>query len=227
MANKIQTINDAFRICTNHVRLVGLLNELSVATNRHGDNIVVSYVGIVIVNDSYIKIHGKTTSSSPRFKSDVERLSELKANMNAKFTDGELVSTDFSDECSLVYIEGSISSSRSVRAGYICTSDTDSCYMLGTITGVPVEIVNDNTIKVLIINNHFHNVITLKCNRYGSALQAMLNQTISFSIKTHNNINETPLSLVYTTKLADEIPQSVIDSALMEHDIYIATRNNE
>ena len=225
MTNKIHTIEDASKVCLNTIRLVGELKELSIDIDERGDNIHVNYMGVVKVNDSHIKIHGSTNNLSRRFKSDTERLNELKANIYATFKSGDIVDTTYSDECSVVYIEGKVSSANSIKVDYISNStSTDTTYILGAITGIPIEIVDENVIKVLVINNNFHNVMTFKCDRCNITLNTLLNQTVSFGVKANDNKNGSPLSLEYKIKLIDGIPQNLIDNAIAEHNIYLSTR---
>lgn len=225
MTNKIHTIEDASKVCLNTIRLVGELKELSIDLVNQNDNIHVNYVGVVKVNDSYIKIHGSTNNLSRRFKSDTERLNELKANIYATFRNGDVVDTIYSDECSVVYIEGKVSSANSVRVDYISNSTSgDTTYILGAITGIPIEIVDENIIKVLVINNNFHNVLTFKCDRCNITLNTLLNQTVNFGVEANDNKSGSPLSLEYKIKLIDGIPQNLIDNAIAEHNIYLSTR---
>lgn len=227
MTNKINTIDDAAKVCSNSIRLVGELRELSIGVNNYNDRVYVSYIGVVKVNDSYIKIHGTTNNNIPTFNSDVERLKALKANIFATFENKEVVDTTYSDECSMVYIDGKVSSANSIHVNYISNSTTNAPLVLGAITGIPIEVVDDDMVKVLVINNNYHNVMTFKCDKHAIILNSMLNQTINFSVKAGDNKNGSPLSLVYMIKVIDGIPKSIIDSALAEHEMYLAVKNNE
>ena len=227
MTNKINTIDDAAKICSNSIRLVGELRELSIGVNNYNDRVYVSYIGVVKVNDSYIKIYGTTNNNVPTFNSDIERLKSLKANIFSTFENNEVIDTVYSDECSMVYIDGKVSSANSIKVNYISNSTTNAPLILGAITGIPIEIVDDDTVKVLVINNNYHNVMTFKCDKHAIVLNAMLNQTINFSIKANDNKYGSPLSLVYMIKIIDGIPENIIDNALTEHGMYLATKNNE
>ena len=227
MSHKIQTIEDASKICTNNVRLVGELNEFSIEFSDpigEDERVYVNYVGVVNVNGSYIQIHGSLNNMNPNFDSAIEKLKILKPNLFTLFRQGEVVETEYSDECSLVYIEGRVSSAKSIKVDYISSSNSDAIFLLGALTGIPVEKVDDNHAKVLVINNDFHNVITFECDKHSVVLENMIGKTINFSIKANKNKDTSPLSLDYTIEIIDGVPQSIIDNAMAEHDVYLATR---
>ena len=227
MSHKIQTIEDASKVCTNNVRLVGELNEFSIEFSDpigEDERVYVNYVGVVNVNDSYIQIHGSLNNMNPNFCSAIEKLKMLKPNLFTLFRRGEVVETEYSDECSLVYIEGRVSSAKSIKVDYISSSSSDAIFILGALTGIPVEKVDDNHTKVLIINNDFHNIITFECDKHGVVLENMIGKTISFSIKANKNKDTSPLSLDYMIEILDGVPQNIINNAMAEHDVYLATR---
>lgn len=227
MSHKIQTIEDASKVCTNNVRLVGELNEFSIEFSDpigEDERVYVNYVGVVNVNDSYIQIHGSLNNMSPNFYSAIEKLKTLKPNLFTMFRRGEVVETEYSDECSLVYIEGRVSSARTIKVDYISSSNSDAIFLLGALTGVPIEKVDDNHAKVLVINNDFHNVITFECDKHGVVLENMIGKTISFSIKTNKNKDTSPLSLEYMIEILGGVPKNVVDNAIAEHDVYLSMR---
>lgn len=227
MSHKIQTIEDASRVCTNNVRLVGELNEFSIEFSDpigEDERVYVNYVGVVNVNDSYIQIHGSLNNMNPNFYSAIEKLKMLKPNLFTLFRQGEVVETEYSDECSLVYIEGRVSSAKSIKVDYMSSSNSDAIFIFGALTGIPVKKVDDNHAKVLVINNDFHNVITFECDKHGVVLENMIGKTINFSIKANKNKDTSPLSLDYMIEIIDGVPQSIIDNAMAEHDVYLATR---
>ena len=227
MSHKIQTIEDASKVCTNNVRLVGELNEFSIEFSDpigEDERVYVNYVGVVNVNDSYIQIHGSLNNMNPNFYSAIEKLKTLKPNLFTLFRQGEVVETEYSDECSLVYIEGRVSSAKSIKVDYISSSNSDAIFLLGALTGVPIEKIDDNHAKVLIINNDFHNVITFECDKHGVVLENMIGKTINFSIKANKNKDTSPLSLEYMIEILDGVPKNVVDNAMAEHDVYLSMR---
>lgn len=227
MSHKIQTIEDASKVCTNNVLLVGELNEFSIEFSDpigEDERVYVNYVGVVNVNGSYIRIHGSLNNMSPNFYSAIEKLKALKPNLFTMFRKGEIVETEYSDECSLVYIGGRVSSARTIKVDYISSSNSDAIFLLGALTGVPIEKVDDNHAKVLIINNDFHNVITFECDKHGVVLENMIGKTINFSIKANKNKDTLPLSLEYVIEILDGVPKDIVDSAMAEHDVYLSMR---
>lgn len=227
MSHKIQTIEDASKVCTNNVRLVGELNEFSIEFSDpigEDERVYVNYVGVVNVNDSYIQIHGSLNNMSPNFYSAIEKLKALKSNLFTIFKKGEIVETEYSNECSLVYIEGRVSSARTIKVDYISSSDSDTIFLLGALTGIPIEKTDDDHAKVLIINNDFHNVITFECDKHGIVLENMIGKTINFKIRANKNQEASPLSLEYMIEILDGVPKNVVDNAMAEHDVYLLMR---
>ena len=71
----INTIDDAIRVCNNDVRLVGTLTELTITITKRdvSDVVVVSYYGVVRVEDTFLKFYGSFNNNNAEFYQNVNK----------------------------------------------------------------------------------------------------------------------------------------------------------
>ena len=217
----INTTQDAIKICKNEITLIGSLDELLVDVTTHGDSAVVDYTGVVVVDSCYITFYGKITNSSNAFYQTIGCFNQLKAGVKSICIDGE-DETEYSHNTSMVYMIGRLSTMNSIRATYIAPTSSNSYTFMENIVGVPIKI-DDNVCKILIFNNHFHNIITAQLDNKDVLGMDILYKTTRFDIILHkyNDIGNPIFSVKPHGILDTDIDRNIIDNAIRSHDIYI------
>lgn len=221
----IQTIEQASKICGNQIGLTGELTELTIDIHHdNNDNAVsVRYVGVVDTDGSYIRIQGSTHNALVGFESTIKALQALRANIMVTYSNGEKIEEKFQDTCSLVYVEGRVSSAFSVIADYISVASQTGASIIGYINGVAIEEVDYNIHKILIITNSYHNIITFRCVDNKDIIT--YHKTINFAIRAnrYNNGTTEPIYLEAINELDEQINDNIIQSAIQEHEMYVKT----
>ena len=221
MNKNIKTIQQASFHCVNNINATGELKELSIKFSRGDeDKVFVSYIGVVKINDSYVRIYGKTNNSLNTFLSTITELRELKANIYAEFNNDEITETRYSDHCSLVYVSGRISSYDSINVDYISNTRNDCRTILASMVGVPIEVIDNKKIKILVITNDYHHIITMPCRDCTDA--DWLYKTMQFNVCVDKSFFLIPIG-----KTEEQIEYDVIKTAIQEHNMYMKTWQNQ
>ena len=220
----ITNIEEAIGVCENQVTLIGVLTELNIdVKNLQDGTVVVKYKGVVDCNRAFIKIYGRFTNNDMIFERAVQSLNGLTANIRTLSENGEITDTTYSKTASMVYVEGRFTSSSTINADYISstTKSVDESDLYGDITGVPLQ-WDGNEVKMLILTPNYHNVLTF--DSYASH-EDLIYKTLHMSAITnpYNDCNYHPIVMVSVDEPDKQIDRSVIDQALTEHDIFIAS----
>lgn len=219
--NKITNIEDAVKLCHNKVTIYGWLKELNIDTIDGSDanSIIITYKGVVDIGNALIKFYGKDYNTSSTFASTVDTLDKLEANIKTISCNGEIQQDNFGDKLSVVYLEGSVRNSESIRCDYIATSHSPTRGIYGDVVGVALK-DEDQELQILIINE-YHNIIKLR-HEYPRRIPDNTTVSLIVDIKPHESMRpDMFISVIAYSE--DQIDKSVIDQALLEHEIYIST----
>ena len=222
----IDTIESASELCRNKISGYGILSELNIDIIDKGDSATIKYKGVIDVNNAFIKFYGSVSSGANMFSSTARKLSDVTSELEVLCNNGEIVETKHSDVASVIYFEGELMSSDSIRLTYFNSVATQP-YDMGIVNDVvgivdEVDKLNDN-IRLFIINNNYHRMIEVN----GAAtinLDDVHNGDVVrcyFNTFGYGDICP-PIQCTHCYTLDGvNIEQAVIEQAKKEHDIYI------
>ena len=222
----IDTIESASEICCNKISGCGVLSELNIDIIDKGDSATIKYKGVIDVNNAFIKFYGSVSSGANMFSSTARKLSDVTSELEVLCNNGEIVETKHSDVASVIYFEGELTSSDSMRLTYFNNEVTQPYDM--EITSDVVGIVDEvdevnNNLRLFIINNNYHRMVEIE----GAAIVNLGNVNDGDVVRCHldtfgyQDISP-PIQCTYCYTLDGiNIEQDVIEQAKKEHDIYI------
>ena len=222
----IDTIESASELCRNKISGCGVLSELNIDIIDKGDSATIKYKGVIDVNNAFIKFYGSVSSGANMFSSTARKLSDVTSELEVLCNNGEIVETKHNDVASVVYFEGELMSSDSIRLTYFNSVATQPHDMgiISDVIGVVDEVDEiNNNLRLFIINNNYHRMIEIK----GAA-------TINLGDVHNGDVVRCyldmfgyqdiypPIQCTYCYTLDGiSIEQDVIEQAKKEHDIYI------
>lgn len=226
----IDTIESASEICCNVISGCGVLSELNVDIIDKGDSATIKYKGVIDINNAFIKFYGSVSSGANMFTSIARKLSDVTSELETLCNNGEIVETKRNDVASIIYFEGELISSDSIRLTYFNNVDTHLYDMtiVSDVVGV-VDMVNkiDNKLRLFIINNNYHRMIEID----GAANIKLNNIHNGDVVRCHFNTfgyqdTYPPIQCTHCYPLCYplddiKIEQSVVEQAKKEYDIYI------
>lgn len=222
----IDTIESASEICCNVISGCGVLSELNVDIIDKGDSATIKYKGVIDINNAFIKFYGSVSSGANMFASIARKLSDVTSELETLCNNGEIVETKRNDVASIIYFEGELISSDSIRLTYFNNVDTHLYDMtiVSDVVGV-VDMVNriDNKLRLFIINNNYHRMIEID----GAANIKLNNIHNGDVVRCHFDTfgyqdAYPPIQCTRCYPLDDiKIEQSVVEQAKKEYDIYI------
>ena len=222
----IDTIESASELCRNKISGCGVLSELNIDIIDKGDSATIKYKGVIDVNNAFIKFYGSVSSGANMFTSTARKLSDVTSELEVLCNNGEIVETKHNDVASVIYFEGELMSSDSIRLTYF-NNEVTQLYNMGIISDVvgivdEVDKLNDN-IRLFIINNNYHRMIEIN----GAAtinLDNVHNGDVvrcQFNTFGYGDICP-PIQCTHCWAIDGiRIEQAVIEQAKKEHDIYI------
>lgn len=231
----IDTIESASELCRNKISGYGILSELNIDIIDKGDSATIKYKGVIDINNAFIKFYGSVSSGANMFSSTARKLSDVTSELEVLCNNGEIVETKHNDVASVIYFEGELMSSDSIRLTYFNNEViltyfnnevTQLCNMgiVNDVVGIVDEVdkLNDN-IRLFIINNNYHRMIEVN----GTAtidLGNVHNGDIvrcQFDTFGYGDICP-PIQCTHCWAIDGiRIEQAVIEQAKKEHDIYI------
>ena len=222
----IDTIELASELCRNKISGCGILSELDIDIIDKGDSATIKYKGVIDVNNAFIKFYGSVSSGANMFSSTARKLSDVTSELETLCNNGEIVETKHSDVASVIYFEGELTSSDSMRLTYF-NNEVIQPYDM-EITSDVVGIVDEvddvnNNLRLFIINNNYHRMVEIE----GAAIVNLGNVNDGDVVRCHldtfgyQDISP-PIQCTYCYTLDGiSIEQDVIEQAKKEHDIYI------
>ena len=222
----IDTIELASELCRNKISGYGVLSELNIDIIDKGDSATIKYKGVIDVNNAFIKFYGSVSSGANMFSSTARKLSDVTSELEVLCNNGEIVETKHSDVASVIYFEGELMSSDSIRLTYfnsVVTQPHDmeiASDVVGIVDGV--DEVNNN-LRLFIINNNYHRMVEIE----GAAIVNLNNVNDGDVVRCHLDTFGyqdicPPIQCTYCYTLDGiSIEQDVIEQAKKEHDIYI------
>ena len=222
----IDTIESASEVCCNKISGCGVLSELNIDIIDKGDSATIKYKGVIDVNNAFIKFYGSVSSGANMFSSTARKLSDVTSELEVLCNNGEIVETKHSDVASVIYFEGELTSSDSMRLTYF-NNEVIQPYDM-EITSDVVGIVDavdevNNNLRLFIINNNYHRMVEIE----GAAIVNLGNVNDGDVVRCHldtfgyQDISP-PIQCTYCYTLDGiNIEQDVIEQAKKEHDIYI------
>ena len=222
----IDTIESASEICCNKISGCGVLSELNIDIIDKGDSATIKYKGVIDVNNAFIKFYGSVSSGANMFSSTARKLSDVTSELEVLCNNGEIVETKHSDVASVIYFEGELMSSDSMRLTYF-NNEVIQPYDM-EITSDVVGIVDavdevNNNLRLFIINNNYHRMVEIE----GAAIVNLGNVNDGDVVRCHLDTFGyqdicPPIQCTYCYTLDGiNIEQAVIEQAKKEHDIYI------
>ena len=222
----IDTIESASEVCCNKISGCGVLSELNIDIIDKGDSATIKYKGVIDVNNAFIKFYGSVSSGANMFSSTARKLSDVTSELETLCNNGEIVETKHSDVASVIYFEGELMSSDSIRLTYFNNAVTQPYDM--EITSDVVGIVDEvddvnNNLRLFIINNNYHRMVEIE----GAAIVNLNNVNDGDVVRCHLDTFGyqdicPPIQCTYCYTLDGiSIEQDVIEQAKKEHDIYI------
>ena len=222
----IDTIESASEICCNKISGCGVLSELNIDIIDKGDSATIKYKGVIDVNNAFIKFYGSVSSGANMFSSTARKLSDVTSELETLCNNGEIVETKHSDVASVIYFEGELTSSDSMRLTYF-NNEVIQPYDM-EITSDVVGIVDavdevNNNLRLFIINNNYHRMVEIE----GAAIVNLGNVNDGDVVRCHLDTFGyqdicPPIQCTYCYTLDGiNIEQDVIEQAKKEHDIYI------
>ena len=222
----IDTIESASEVCCNKISGCGVLSELNIDIIDKGDSATIKYKGVIDVNNAFIKFYGSVSSGANMFSSTARKLSDVTSELEVLCNNGEIVETKHSDVASVIYFEGELTSSDSMRLTYF-NNEVIQPYDM-EITSDVVGIVDavdevNNNLRLFIINNNYHRMVEIE----GAAIVNLGNVNDGDVVRCHLDIfgyqdASPPIQCTYCYTLDGiNIEQAVIEQAKKEHDIYI------
>ena len=222
----IDTIESASGVCCNKISGCGVLSELNIDIIDKGDSATIKYKGVIDVNNAFIKFYGSVSSGANMFSSTARKLSDVTSELETLCNNGEIVETKHSDVASVIYFEGELTSSDSMRLTYF-NNEVIQPYDM-EITSDVVGIVDEvdevnNNLRLFIINNNYHRMVEIE----GAAIVNLNNVNDGDVVRCHLDTFGyqdicPPIQCTYCYTLDGiNIEQDVIEQAKKEHDIYI------
>ena len=222
----IDTIESASEVCCNKISGCGVLSELNIDIIDKGDSATIKYKGVIDVNNAFIKFYGSVSSGANMFSSIARKLSDVTSELETLCNNGEIVETKHSDVASVIYFEGELMSSDSMRLTYF-NNEVIQPYDM-EITSDVVGIVDavdevNNNLRLFIINNNYHRMVEIE----GAAIVNLNNVNDGDVVRCHLDTFGyqdicPPIQCTYCYTLDGiNIEQAVIEQAKKEHDIYI------
>ena len=222
----IDTIESASEVCCNKISGCGVLSELNIDIIDKGDSATIKYKGVIDVNNAFIKFYGSVSSGANMFSSIARKLSDVTSELETLCNNGEIVETKHSDVASVIYFEGELTSSDSMRLTYF-NNEVIQPYDM-EITSDVVGIVDavdevNNNLRLFIINNNYHRMVEIE----GAAIVNLGNVNDGDIVRCHLDTFGyqdicPPIQCTYCYTLDGiNIEQDVIEQAKKEHDIYI------
>ena len=222
----IDTIESASEVCCNKISGCGVLSELNIDIIDKGDSATIKYKGVIDVNNAFIKFYGSVSSGANMFSSTARKLSDVTSELETLCNNGEIVETKHSDVASVIYFEGELTSSDSIRLTYF-NNEVIQPYDM-EITSDVVGIVDEvddvnNNLRLFIINNNYHRMVEIE----GAAIVNLDNVNDGDVVRCHLDTFGyqdicPPIQCTYCYTLDGiNIEQAVIEQAKKEHDIYI------
>ena len=222
----IDTIESASEVCCNKISGCGVLSELNIDIIDKGDSATIKYKGVIDVNNAFIKFYGSVSSGANMFSSTARKLSDVTSELETLCNNGEIVETKHSDVASVIYFEGELTSSDSMRLTYF-NNEVIQPYDM-EITSDVVGIVDavdevNNNLRLFIINNNYHRMVEIE----GAAIVNLDNVNDGDVVRCHLDTFGyqdicPPIQCTYCYTLDGiSIEQDVIEQAKKEHDIYI------
>ena len=222
----IDTIESASEVCCNKISGCGVLSELNIDIIDKGDSATIKYKGVIDVNNAFIKFYGSVSSGANMFSSTARKLSDVTSELETLCNNGEIVETKHSDVASVIYFEGELMSSDSMRLTYF-NNEVIQPYDM-EITSDVVGIVDavdevNNNLRLFIINNNYHRMVEIE----GAAIVNLGNVNDGDVVRCHLDTFGyqdicPPIQCTYCYTLDGiNIEQAVIEQAKKEHDIYI------
>ena len=222
----IDTIESASEVCCNKISGCGVLSELNIDIIDKGDSATIKYKGVIDVNNAFIKFYGSVSSGANMFSSTARKLSDVTSELEVLCNNGEIVETKHSDVASVIYFEGELTSSDSMRLTYF-NNEVIQPYDM-EITSDVVGIVDavdevNNNLRLFIINNNYHRMVEIE----GAAIVNLDNVNDGDVVRCHLDTFGyqdicPPIQCTYCYTLDGiNIEQAVIEQAKKEHDIYI------
>ena len=222
----IDTIESASEVCCNKISGCGVLSELNIDIIDKGDSATIKYKGVIDVNNAFIKFYGSVSSGANMFSSTARKLSDVTSELETLCNNGEIVETKHSDVASVIYFEGELTSSDSMRLTYF-NNEVIQPYDI-EITSDVVGIVDavdevNNNLRLFIINNNYHRMVEIE----GAAIVNLGNVNDGDVVRCHLDTFGyqdicPPIQCTYCYTLDGiNIEQAVIEQAKKEHDIYI------
>ena len=222
----IDTIESALEVCCNKISGCGVLSELNIDIIDKGDSATIKYKGVIDVNNAFVKFYGSVSSGANMFSSTARKLSDVTSELEVLCNNGEIVETKHSDVASVIYFEGELTSSDSMRLTYF-NNEVIQPYDM-EITSDVVGIVDavdevNNNLRLFIINNNYHRMVEIE----GAAIVNLGNVNDGDVVRCHLDTFGyqdicPPIQCTYCYTLDGiNIEQDVIEQAKKEHDIYI------
>ena len=222
----IDTIESASEVCCNKISGCGVLSELNIDIIDKGDSATIKYKGVIDVNNAFIKFYGSVSSGANMFSSTARKLSDVTSELETLCNNGEIVETKHNYVASVIYFEGELMSSNSMRLTYFNSVVIQPYDM--EITSDVVGIVDEvdevnNNLRLFIINNNYHRMVEIE----GAAIVNLNNVNDGDVVRCHLDTFGyqdicPPIQCTYCYTLDGiNIEQAVIEQAKKEHDIYI------
>ena len=222
----IDTIESASGVCCNKISGCGVLSELNIDIIDKGDSATIKYKGVIDVNNAFIKFYGSVSSGANMFSSTARKLSDVTSELEVLCNNGEIVETKHNDVASVIYFEGELMSSDSIRLTYF-NNEVIQPYDM-EITSDVVGIVDavdevNNNLRLFIINNNYHRMVEIE----GAAIVNLGNVDDGDVVRCHLDTFGyqdicPPIQCTHCYTLDGiNIEQAVIEQAKKEHDIYI------
>lgn len=231
----INTIESASEVCCNKISGYGILSELNIDIIDKGDSATIKYKGVIDINNAFIKFYGSVSSGANMFSPTARKLSDVTSELEVLCNNGEIVETKHNDVASVVYFEGELMSSDSIRLTYFnneviltyFNNEVIQPHNMGIISDV-VGIVDEvdeinNNLRLFIINNNYHRMIEIN----GAATINLDNVHNGDVVRCQFNTFGygdmcPPIQCTHCWTLDGvSIEQDVIEQAKKEHDIYI------
>ena len=231
----LDTIESASELCRNKISGCGVLSELNIDIIDKGDSATIKYKGVIDVNNAFIKFYGSVSSGANMFTSTARKLSDVTSELEVLCNNGEIIETKHNDVASVIYFEGELMSSDSIRLTYFNNEVILTYFNNEVIQPHDMGIVNDvvgivdevdklnNNIRLFIINNNYHRMIEIN----GASTIELDNVHNGDVVRCHFDTfgyEDICPPIRYTHCWAIDgisIEQDVIEQAKKEHDIYI------
>ena len=222
----IDTIESASEVCCNIISGCGVLSELNIDIIDKGDSATIKYKGVIDINNAFVKFYGSVSSGANMFSPTARKLSDVTSELEVLCNNGEIVETKRNDVASVVYFEGELMSSDSIRLTYF-NNEVIQPYDM-EITSDVVGIVDEvdevnNNLRLFIINNNYHRMVEIE----GAAIVNLDNVDDGDIVRCHLDTFGyqdvcPPIQCTYCYTLDGiNIEHDVIEQAKKEHDIYI------